>query len=130
MDDGVLRRILCVEDDPDIQAIIAIALGDLGGFEVVTCSSGPEALERLDAVAPQFVLLDVMMPGMDGVATLAALRTLPAGATVPVAFMTAKAQRHEIDQYRQAGAIGVIVKPFDPIELADQVRALWRETRP
>lgn len=129
MADGALHRILCVEDDPDIQAIIAIALGELGGFDVVTCSSGPEALERLPDLAPQFVLLDVMMPGMDGMATLEALRALPAGAEVPVAFMTAKAQRHEIDHYRQAGAVGVIVKPFDPIGLADQVRALWQEAQ-
>ncbi|WP_019644653.1 response regulator [Novispirillum itersonii] len=122
-----LERILYVEDDSDIQEIARLALVDLGGLDVTVCSSGREALAAFAAVRPQMVLLDVMMPGMDGPTTMTSLRALPGGETIPVAFMTAKVQSHEVSRYRDMGAIGVISKPFDPMTLADQVRALWAE---
>ena len=120
-----LRRILFVEDDPDIQVVATMALESLGGFLVLACGSGAEALSRLEEFAPDLVLLDVMMPGMDGPATLEALRRLPSGA-VPVVFMTARVQAHEVLQYRQMGAVDVIAKPFDPMTLAETVQTLWR----
>jgi two-component system OmpR family response regulator len=120
-----LRRILFVEDDPDIQVVATLALESLGGFTVLACGSGAEALARFAAFAPDLVLLDVMMPGMDGPATLEALRRLPAG-DVPVVFMTARVQAHEIVQYRAMGAVDVIAKPFDPMTLAETVQTLWR----
>ena len=123
-----LRRILFVEDDPDIQVVATLALESLGGFTVLACGSGAEALSRFPGFAPDLVLLDVMMPGMDGPATLRALRRLPAGG-VPVVFMTARVQAHEILQYREMGAVDVIAKPFDPMTLAEAVQTLWRSLR-
>jgi len=124
-----LRRILFVEDDPDIQVVATMALESLGGFTVLACGSGGEALSRFDEFAPELVLLDVMMPGMDGPATLAALRRLPSGG-VPVVFMTARVQTHEIANYREMGAVDVIAKPFDPMTLAATVQAIWRSLHP
>lgn len=124
-----LHRVLYVEDEPDIQAVARLALGQLSGFEVEVCSSGKEALDRIGDFKPHLVLLDVMMPGMDGPTTLQALRKMPAGRGVPVIFMTAKAQSHEIAGYKGLGAIGVIPKPFDPITLGDEVRKVWNLAR-
>ncbi|HEY3569567.1 MAG TPA: response regulator [Thermoanaerobaculia bacterium] len=124
-----LRRILFVEDDPDIQVVATMALESLGGFSVVSCGSGAEALARFGEISPDLVLLDVMMPGMDGPATLTALRQLPSG-DVPVVFMTARVQAHEIARYRQMGAVDVIAKPFDPMTLAETVQTIWRSLSP
>lgn len=115
------EKVLYVEDDPDIRAIAEIALQDVGGFTARLCESGAEALEAAPAFAPDLVLLDVMMPGMDGPATLKALRRVPGLATVPVIFMTARLQRSEIEEYRALGAVGVIPKPFDPMTLSEQI---------
>jgi CheY-like chemotaxis protein len=120
-----LQKILLVEDEPDIRAVAEIALESVGGFSVRLCADGAAALAALPEFAPDLVMLDVMMPGMDGPATLAALRKLPAGAAVPVIFMTAKVQQAEIDGYRKLGAAGVIAKPFDPMTLAERVREIW-----
>jgi CheY-like chemotaxis protein len=121
-----LNNILYIEDDPDIQTIARIALETVGGLAVRICSSGQEALELVTSgFAPDLILLDVMMPGMDGMSTLGRLRTLPHTAATPAVFMTAKVQPSEVAQYRAQGALGVIAKPFDPMELAKQVRRLW-----
>ncbi|MES2106533.1 MAG: response regulator [Pseudomonadota bacterium] len=121
-----VANILYVEDDPDIQTVAQIALEVVGGFTLTTCSSGPEALEAVKSgCTPDLLLLDVMMPNMDGPTTLAELRTLPATSSTPVIFMTAKVQAGELAYYRSLGAIGVIAKPFDPMELSQQVRELW-----
>lgn len=120
-----LRRILYVEDDPDIQTVAEFALSDIGGFEVAVCGRGDEATARASAFAPDLILLDVMMPGMDGPTTLLALRGLPATATTPVIFMTAKGQAHEVRGYKDLGAVDVIVKPFDPITLPETVARIW-----
>jgi len=120
-----LRRIFFVEDDPDIRTVTRMALEAVGGFTVATCGSGQEALSEVQAFAPDLILLDVMMPVMDGPATLAALRRIPAAAEVPVVFMTARVQSQEILLYKELGACDVIAKPFDPMLLADIVRAIW-----
>ena len=120
-----LERILYVEDEPDIQQVARMALELAGGFTVEICSSGPEALERGPGFDPQLILLDVMMPGMDGPTTLAELRKLPEFVTTPVIFMTAKVQPAEVAQYRELGAIDVIAKPFDPMNLSDTIREMW-----
>ncbi|MGZ5848543.1 MAG: response regulator, partial [Ramlibacter sp.] len=86
-----------------------------------------DAIAQAEAFGPDLLLLDVMMPGMDGPTTLARLRELPATRQVPVVFMTAKVQASEIENYKALGALGVISKPFDPMRLADQVKALWLE---
>ena len=126
MSSPALRHILFVEDDPDIQVVAAMALESLGGFSVTVCGSGGEALSRFSELAPDLVLLDVMMPGMDGPATLKALRRLPEAAKVPVVFMTARVQAHETARYLELGAVDVIAKPFDPMTLSDTVRSIWR----
>jgi len=125
MQQSALSRILFVEDDPDIQVVATLALESLGGFSVLACGSGAEALARFAELAPDLVLLDVMMPGMDGPATLEALRRLPGGSTTPVVFMTARVQAHEVSRYKALGAVEVISKPFDPMRLAETVREIW-----
>ena len=118
-------RILHVEDDPDIREIALVALEVVGGLTVDQCASGPEALQRAPGIAPDLLLLDVMMPGMSGEDTLAGLRAMPQFAATPAIFMTAKAQPAEVEKLRQLGAAEVITKPFDPMTLADQVLAIW-----
>ena len=120
-----LKRILHVEDDVSIQAVARLALEAVGGYEVMTCSNGQEALDRLEDFAPDFILLDVMMPGMDGPQTLSKIATQVDIQQVPVAFMTAKVQPAEIAYYQTLGARDVIIKPFDPMQLAAQVREIW-----
>jgi len=120
-----LARILYVEDEPDIRAIAQMALEAVGGFTVIACASGSEALARAPGASADLLLLDVMMPGMDGPSTLKALRELPATALTPVIFMTAKVQAAEVAQYRELGAIDVIHKPFDPMELSAQISRIW-----
>ncbi|RBW49145.1 response regulator [Marinobacter sp. F3R11] len=122
-----LERILMVEDEPDIRSIAELALEAIGGFELTACDSGQQALEQIGECQPQLILLDVMMPGMDGPATLAAIRSLPGYATTPAVFMTAKVQNDEVQGYLAQGAAGVIPKPFDPLTLADQIREIWNE---
>ncbi len=125
----VLERILYVEDDPDIQAVAQLALEAVGGYRVHLCSSGHQALQEAAAFQPQLLLLDVMMPGLDGPATLQALRRQPALQSVPAVFMTAKAQAHETDYFLSLGAAAVITKPFDPMTLAQEVRGIWETAR-
>ena len=121
---GGIERILFVEDEIDIQEVTQLALEAIGGFTVEICSSGREALEKAPAFAPDAILLDVMMPDMDGPSTLVGLRDLPETADTPVIFMTAKTQAHEIQHFKDLGALDVITKPFDPITLADQIRTI------
>lgn len=123
-----LTNILYVEDDLDIQAVAQIALEVVGGFVLKTCSSGAEAIAAIDnGFVPDLLLLDVMMPNMDGPTTLAELRKKTTTANTPVIFMTAKVQSSEQDYYFTLGAIGVIAKPFDPMSLSVQVRTLWEK---
>ena len=120
-----LNRILYVEDEPDIQAVAKLALEQVGGFTLEVCSSGKEAMEKAEAFAPQLILLDVMMPEMDGPTTLQNLRKMDSLKSVPVVFMTAKVQPQEIQEYLAMGAVEVIAKPFDPMALSDQIRTIW-----
>ena len=120
-----LQKILYVEDDPDIQMVARMALETVGGFTLEACLSGQEALDKAVGFQPDLLLLDVQMPGMDGVTTLQALRKLPGFADVPAIFMTAKVMPSDIQHYRECGALDVIPKPFNPMELAVQVRAVW-----
>ncbi|MGI9384965.1 MAG: response regulator, partial [Methyloligellaceae bacterium] len=99
-----LNRITYVEDEPDIRTVVQIALETVGGFTLDVCASGREALEKAPNFEPDLVLLDVMMPEMDGTETLKRLRAMPGFADTPIVFMTAKAQSHEIDAYKALGA--------------------------
>ena len=117
-------RILHVEDDPDIREIAALAFALSPEVELRQCSSGPEALEVAPTFDADLFLLDVMMPGMSGVEVLAQLRDAPATADVPAVFMTARVQPSEVKELEDKGAAGVIVKPFDPMTLADQLKSI------
>ena len=120
-----LSRILYVEDQQDIRLVAKMALEVVGGFTVIACASGQEALSSAPAAMADLLLLDIMMPGMDGPSTLKALRELPATAHTPVIFMTAKVQTAEVALYMGLGALQVIAKPFDPLELSAQIRRIW-----
>jgi two-component system OmpR family response regulator len=125
-----INRILLVEDDPDIQMVAGISLESVGGFTVRICCSGREALEAAPGFSPDLFILDVMMPEMDGPATLKALRAIPELAGVPAVFMTAKVQPSEVTYYLQLGAADVIAKPFDPMTLPGTVRGIWERIHP
>lgn len=120
-----LKRILYAEDEPLIQAMAKLALEKLGGFEVLICSSGAQALAQIKGFAPDLILLDVVMPGMDGPTTFAALRADPATAHIPVVFLTANARPAEVASYMALGAIDVVAKPFMPMTLAAQIQRIW-----
>ncbi|MBI5922140.1 MAG: response regulator [Betaproteobacteria bacterium] len=120
-----LTKILYVEDEPDIRMVAQLALETVGEFTLEVCGSGAEALERIAAFQPQLVLMDVMMPGMDGPSTLAKIRELQNFKATPVIFMTAKVQPQEVASYKQSGVVGVIPKPFDPMTLANSILEIW-----
>jgi two-component system, OmpR family, response regulator len=118
-------KVLYVDDEPDIREVGAMALELDTSMEVSTASSGPEALAMLEGGRrPDVILLDVMMPGMDGPAALAELKKRPELAQIPVIFITARAQAHELARFVSLGAIGVITKPFDPMTLSIELRAV------
>lgn len=120
-----LNKIMAVEDEPDIRLVLEVALRDVAGFDLRVCSSGAEALKAAAEFLPDLILLDVMMPDMDGPQTLAALREIPETETTPIIFLTAKVQPQEVQRFRELGALGVISKPFDPMGLADEVRQVY-----
>lgn len=118
-----LKYIMLIDDDSDILKIAQLALCEIGGFELVICESGKAALESLKTFQPQLILLDVMMPEMDGPTTFKKIRQLQV--ETPIVFMTAKVQKNEIDDYWEMGAIGIIPKPFDPISLCKEIVKIW-----
>ena len=122
-------NILYVEDDPDIQAIATLALENIGGFTVTPAEGGQQAIELMKKHDFDLLLLDVMMPGMNGLTTLENIRTLPNGKDIPVIFITAKVQKSEMDNYWSKGALGIICKPFDAMTLSETVKNMW-ESRP
>jgi two-component system OmpR family response regulator len=116
-------HVLHVDDEPDIREVAALSLELDGAMTLTSAASGMEALDLLEAgCRPDVILLDVMMPVLDGPGALARLRQLPGHEATPVIFMTARAQSSELNRYIELGAIGVIVKPFDPMSLAASVR--------
>lgn len=116
-------RILHVDDESDIREVVEISLSLDPDLEMRSCSSGSEALAVTVDWPPDIIVLDVMMPVMDGPTTLARLRDNAQTANIPVVFMTARAQISEIDFFRSLGAAGVISKPFDPMTLAATIRS-------
>jgi CheY-like chemotaxis protein len=116
-------RVLHIDDDPDILDIVSISLGLDPEIVVRGCHSGADGLAAAAIWQPDLVLLDVMMPVLDGPATLGHLRKIHRTATLPIVFMTARAQTREVNYFKSLGAAGVISKPFNPIELAPAVRS-------
>jgi CheY-like chemotaxis protein len=125
MNATALRTVLYVDDEPDIRAIVQIALGLSKDLTIHTGESGAQGLQLARELHPDVLLLDVMMPGLDGPGTLHKLRADPTIAHIPVIFVTAKAMPREIAQFRELGAVGVIAKPFDPMQLVQQLQSLW-----
>jgi len=117
-------RILLIDDEPDIRMIARMSLSVLGGMEVTEAASGAEGIARAREWRPDAILLDMMMPSLDGAGTLARLQADPSTSSIPVIFLTAKAMTSEVERLQGLGAAGVLTKPFDPETLAAQVSAI------
>lgn len=120
-----LKKILYVEDQKDIQVIAEYALTQISHYNLKLCSSGDEALTVIEAYNPDFIVLDVMMPGIDGPETLTQIRKMDAFKNTPVIFMTAKVLPNEIADLIAYGALDVISKPFDPVTLGASIQTIW-----
>jgi CheY-like chemotaxis protein len=116
-------KVLIVDDEDDIRKIARLSLGRVGGMEVVEATNGADGVRKAEAERPDAILLDVMMPGLDGPATLLMLRAGEATAKIPVIFLTAKAMSSELERLRALGAVAVLTKPFDPMKLPSQLMA-------
>ncbi len=119
-----IARVMVVDDDDDIRTIADLALREIGGWQTICLGSSRAAVLLAATERPDVILLDVMMPELDGQGTIKRLREDPRTAGIPVVFMTAKAQPAELARYAALGAVGVIAKPFDPLGLADEIRRL------
>ena len=119
-----LKRILLIDDEEDIRRVASISLEKIGKFELVTAASGEEGIAVASREMPDLIILDMMMPGMDGFTTIARLKETEGVSNIPVIFMTAKTQLTEKSDFIASGACGVIEKPFDPMTLSDEVRRI------
>jgi two-component system OmpR family response regulator len=124
-----IEKVLFVDDEPDIRRIAQLSLQSVGRWRAILAASGPDGLALAAAEKPDVILLDVMMPGMDGPTILTKLQSDPATSAIPVVFMTAKAQRHEVERFLRLGARGVITKPFDPMTLPTELRDILTDDK-
>ena len=122
-----LQRVLYIDDEMDILRIAKFALKNTAGLEVETHTNGNDAVSLALSFKPDIILLDVMMPEIDGPTTFRTLRAVSELNHIPIIFMTAKVQPSEVDKYIEMGATGVIAKPFDPMELAETIKGYWSE---
>ena len=125
MPDRPLNRICYVEDDEDIQRIVRMSLERIGKMTVELVTDPMVAIDKIKAFAPDLVMLDWMMPGMDGPTLFRKMKTLPETASLPVVFITAKATQRDMDELVALGAAATISKPFSPKDLPDQLRSIW-----
>lgn len=116
-----IQKVMIIDDDPSICMLLEMSLSKVGGWEVYTCDSGEQALSLANKVTPDVVLLDANMGGIDGPETLLELRKLQHYSATPFVFVTAESRAQEIERLKSFGAIGVIIKPFDPMTLPDQI---------
>jgi len=117
----IAKRILVIDDEDDIREVAQLSLEMVGGWEVLTACSGSEGLTKAEAEQPDAILLDVMMPDMDGLATFQKLQANTATHHIPVIFLTAKVQSPDRQRFAQLGVTAMIAKPFNPLNLANQV---------
>ena len=122
-----LNRICYVEDDEDIQRIVRMSLERVGKMTVEVVGDPTAAIEKMALFRPDLVMLDWMMPVMDGPAVLRKMREHAETKDLPVVFITAKASKRELDELRAMGAVGTISKPFSPRELPAQLRSIWKD---
>jgi CheY-like chemotaxis protein len=122
---STLKKILIVDDEANIQNVAKVALEIIGRYEVQTSASGLEALERIKTFVPDLILLNVNMPEMDGRSTLKKIRDQEAFSKMPIVFVTANFQPHEIKAFMELGATDVIGKPFDPKTFTSRIEAIW-----
>ena len=122
-------KVLVIDDEPDIRKIAKLSLTRVGGMDVVEAGSGPDGVRLAESERPDAILLDVMMPGMDGPATLAMLKAGEATSKIPVVFLTAKAMTSELDRLKALGAVAVLTKPFDPMKLSKELLAALEQAR-
>lgn len=120
-----LKKILYAEDEHDIQTIVEISCWSTSNYEIKICDNGKLLLDCVEDYSPDLILLDAMMPEMDGISTLRNLQLDEKTKNIPVIFITAKAQTHELQLFNESGVIGVITKPFNPMQLFSDIKELW-----
>lgn len=120
-----LKKILYAEDEIDVQTIVEISIWSTSDYQIKIYGNGKLLLDAVEEYKPDLIMLDVMMPEMDGPTTFTHLQANEKTKDIPVIFITAKAQIHEIELFKQAGVIGVITKPFDPMQLSTTIKELW-----
>lgn len=123
-----LKKILYAEDEPDVQTVVELTIQSMSNYEIKLCDNGKTLLECVEGYSPDLILLDVMMPEMDGPTTFRNLQLNEKTKDIPVIFMTAKAQVHEIEIFKETGVLGIITKPFDPINLCNDIQKIWNES--
>lgn len=120
-----LKKILYAEDETDVQTIVEVSIWSTSSYQIKICDNGKILLDCVEEYDPDLILLDVMMPEMDGITTLQNLQANEKTKDIPVVFITAKAQSHEVKLFNESGVIGVITKPFDPMTLGANITELW-----
>lgn len=120
-----LSKILYAEDEPDVQTVVELTVQAMSEYQIRICDNGKKLLECVDEYNPDLILLDVMMPEMDGPTTFKHLQLKESTKDIPVIFMTAKAQVQEVEIFKETGVLGVITKPFDPMNLCEEIREIW-----
>lgn len=125
MDKKPLKKILFIDDDSDILTIAKYAMSEHSEYSIKFLTSGEEGIKEAINSPPDLILLDVMMPAMDGIATFKALKLMPKLSHIPIVFFTAKVQKNELQQYLDLGAIDIIIKPFDLAALPDIIEKIW-----
>lgn len=122
-----LKKILYAEDEPDVQTIVELTIQTMSDYEIKICNNGKKLLECVEEYEPDLILLDVMMPEMDGPATFKNLQANENTKSIPVIFVTAKAQVHEVEKFKEIGSWGVITKPFAVMSLCDELQKIWEK---
>ncbi len=122
-----LEQLLYIDDDEDILTLAKMTLEAVGNYTVDICNNGQEGIEKALEIKPDLIMIDVMMPVMDGLMTLQKMLEYDALTKIPIVFMTARIQPEEVQSYLQKGATAVISKPFDPMELSGQIKQAWED---
>ncbi len=117
-------KVLIIEDDEDVRSVASLSLSLIGGLQVVEAESGAQGIEKASQERPDAILLDMIMPEMDGTETITALKKNPETASIPIVFLTTRTLSEDSNHMRNLGAVGILHKPFDPMTLASQLREL------